>query len=125
MAYGHNVNNPDYKQFLRLAAISRPAEIFVFLDEHPDSISDGYGLAKADEPEWLDLPGSHHNGAGSFSFADGHSESQKRLEPDAKQPLRPDLVVWPAPISTGSLEAPVWNCHAAATPHPSDAGRGK
>jgi prepilin-type processing-associated H-X9-DG protein len=26
---------------------------------------------------WRNLPGSYHNGAGSFSFADGHSEIHK------------------------------------------------
>ena len=98
MRYGRNVNNPGYKQFLRLGAIPRPADIYVFLDEHPDSINDGYFLAKPDEPEWLDLPGSYHNGAGSFSFADGHSELHKWVEPATRQAPRPDVVALPLPI---------------------------
>ena len=40
--YGVNTNNPDYVQFFRLTSMPAPARIFVFLDEHPDSISDGY-----------------------------------------------------------------------------------
>src|SRR5665213_3002415 len=39
---GVNVNNPDYKQFFKITQIPFPADIFVFLDEHPDSIDDGY-----------------------------------------------------------------------------------
>jgi len=58
-----------------------PAMIFLTLDEHPDSINDfqfmldpGY---KAGQEHWRDLPASHHCGAGSFSFCDGHSEVHK------------------------------------------------
>jgi prepilin-type N-terminal cleavage/methylation domain-containing protein/prepilin-type processing-associated H-X9-DG protein len=55
-----------------------PANIYVFLDEHADSIGDlqfmiDPGYAKNAE-HWRDFPASYHNGAGSFSFADGHSE---------------------------------------------------
>jgi len=83
---GFNINNPSYVQFFKLTSIPSPANIFVFLDEHPDSISDGYFLNKVYsssgygysstyyDPEWLRLPASYHNGAGSFTFADGHAE---------------------------------------------------
>jgi prepilin-type N-terminal cleavage/methylation domain-containing protein len=61
-----------------------PAKIFVILDEHPDSINDGVymldaGYAPGNE-HWRDLPASHHNGAGSLSFADGHSEIHQWME---------------------------------------------
>ena len=85
---GYNVNNPGYVQFLKLTTITRPSDIFVFLDEHPDSITDGnflnivnattssspYSSLAYAEDEWTRLPASYHNGAGSFSFADGHAE---------------------------------------------------
>ena len=55
-----------------------PANIYVFLDEHPDSIGDLLFMINPGYPKngehWRDFPASHHNGAGSFSFADGHSE---------------------------------------------------
>jgi prepilin-type N-terminal cleavage/methylation domain-containing protein len=44
---GVNTNNPGYRQFFKITQIPRPAEIFVFLDEHPDSIDDGYFLNKS------------------------------------------------------------------------------
>ncbi len=71
---------PAYRQFLKLSSTPRPAGFFVMLDEHPDSINDGYFL---NDPNigtfqrWGDLPASFHNGAGGFSFADGHSEIHK------------------------------------------------
>ncbi len=39
---GVNANDPDYRQFFKITQIPQPTEIFVFLDEHPDSIDDGY-----------------------------------------------------------------------------------
>src|SRR5262249_2678846 len=58
---GSNVNNPDYVQFFSQSQIPEPAHIFVFLDEHPDSINDGYFLNSDDYNEggkvglwWLD-----------------------------------------------------------------------
>jgi prepilin-type N-terminal cleavage/methylation domain-containing protein/prepilin-type processing-associated H-X9-DG protein len=58
--------------------------VFVILDEHADSINDAIfqndpGWAQGSE-KWRDLPASYHNGAGSFSFADGHSELHKWQE---------------------------------------------
>ena len=58
-----------------------PASIFVFLDEHPDSINDIEFMVNPGQTpgsiSWRDLPASLHNRAGSFSFADGHSEIHK------------------------------------------------
>jgi prepilin-type N-terminal cleavage/methylation domain-containing protein/prepilin-type processing-associated H-X9-DG protein len=71
---GYNENNPDYLQFFKFSTIPRPSDIFVFLDEHPDSISDGYFVNRAYDPEWIRLPASYHDRGAGFSFADGHSE---------------------------------------------------
>ena len=68
---------PSYRQFLKLSTTDRPVDRYVFLDEHPDSINDGYFLNDANPKTlayWGDLPASYHNGAGGLSFADGHSE---------------------------------------------------
>jgi prepilin-type N-terminal cleavage/methylation domain-containing protein/prepilin-type processing-associated H-X9-DG protein len=69
---GANINNTNYQQFLKESDMPDPSSIFVFLDEHPDSINDGYFLI-TDNDTWDDLPASYHNGGGSFSFADGHA----------------------------------------------------
>lgn len=86
---GYNVNAPDYVQFFKATSIPQPSDIFVFLDEHPDSIDDGYFLnsyTDGSAPTWTDLPASYHNGAGSFSFADGHSELHYWANASTKQP---------------------------------------
>jgi prepilin-type N-terminal cleavage/methylation domain-containing protein/prepilin-type processing-associated H-X9-DG protein len=69
-----------------------PSMTFVTLDEHGDSIDDGTfqlepGLSPGNE-SWRNLPASYHNGAGSFSFADGHSEIKKWKDGNTVQPVR-------------------------------------
>jgi prepilin-type processing-associated H-X9-DG protein len=63
-----------------------PAMVYVFLDEHPDSINDALFVMLAGRPpvaaEWRDLPASQHCGGGNLSFVDGHSEIHKWLEKD-------------------------------------------
>ena len=87
---GFNRNNPDYVQFFNISSIPKPANIFVFLDEHPDSINDGYFINRGYDWVWIDLPASYHNGAACFSFADGHSETHRWSLPSTKAPARPD-----------------------------------
>ncbi len=87
-AQGKNTFSESYRQFLKMTDFRQPAMIFVILDEHPDSINDGYYLNNPDVRSWGDLPASFHNGAGGFSFADGHSEIHKWLETTTKQPVK-------------------------------------
>lgn len=58
-----------------------PASVFMWLDEHPDSINDSIffenaGMSPGTE-KWEDLPASNHNGGVDISFIDGHSEIHK------------------------------------------------
>lgn len=86
-ASGTNINNPNYTQFFKMNQVPQPADIFVFLDEHPDTINDGYFVPMpktygAYSPNyysgsWVDMPGSYHNRGTSFSYADGHSQLHK------------------------------------------------
>jgi prepilin-type N-terminal cleavage/methylation domain-containing protein/prepilin-type processing-associated H-X9-DG protein len=109
---GVNVNNPGYKQFFKTTQIPRPSEIFTFLDEHPDSIDDGYFLNKAatsygaygesgsSHDEWTDLPASYHNNSASFAFADGHSALHHWVDADTLRPAQPNAAALPRAISS-------------------------
>jgi len=67
--------NPSYLQFFKESDVTQPAAIFTFLDEHPDTINDGFFMNRLEEaPRWGNLPGSAHEGAGNLAFADGHLE---------------------------------------------------
>ncbi|HKW27706.1 MAG TPA: prepilin-type N-terminal cleavage/methylation domain-containing protein [Verrucomicrobiae bacterium] len=86
----NNPNNPTstvngtfstYRQFLTSGSITHPSTIFVMLDEHPDSINDGFcqtdphmDPTQWSPPHWNDVPASYHAGACGIAFADGHSE---------------------------------------------------
>ena len=84
-AKGQNTFNTTYRQMLKHSDIIEPAKTFVTLDEHPDSINDGYFLLTVPSTgTWGDLPASYHNGACGFSFADGHSEVHKWIFPSTK-----------------------------------------
>jgi prepilin-type N-terminal cleavage/methylation domain-containing protein/prepilin-type processing-associated H-X9-DG protein len=95
---GFNTNNPYYRQFFRSSQIQTPSSIFVFIEEHPDSIGDGYFLNKPDSGEWRDLPASYHDGGANLSFADGHVERHKWLSPSTRLPARPDTFFPPMTI---------------------------
>lgn len=98
---GVKTDNPGLEQFLRDTDFDDPASIFVFLDEHPDSINDGYFLNTPDSHQWLDLPASSHNGGASFSFADGHTEIHRWQNGDTVRPAIPDGAGLPFTLLTG------------------------
>lgn len=54
-----------------------PAETWVFVDEHPDSINDAGCFNPQHSNAWTDQPATYHNGASGFAFADGHAEIHK------------------------------------------------
>jgi prepilin-type N-terminal cleavage/methylation domain-containing protein/prepilin-type processing-associated H-X9-DG protein len=64
-----------------------PSNSFVLLDEREDSINDSFwvvdmtGYPNPAQHKMVDYPASYHNGAGGFSFADGHSEIKKWVDP--------------------------------------------
>jgi prepilin-type processing-associated H-X9-DG protein len=64
--------------------VPAPGKTWLVLDEHPDSINDGYFINNPDAGAWQDIPASYHNGACGFSFADGHSEIKKWLSRSSK-----------------------------------------
>ena len=73
----------DYYRYEKLAGIIElpPSKLWVFVDEHPDSINDAFMLTwMVNRETWCDLPASYHNGACGLGFADGHAEIHKWLE---------------------------------------------
>jgi prepilin-type N-terminal cleavage/methylation domain-containing protein/prepilin-type processing-associated H-X9-DG protein len=82
---------PDYFKYDKITDIIRPAplNLWVFVDEHPDSINDGWMITDVTNPNsWVDLAASYHNRACGFSFADGHSEIHKWLEGSTAVPVK-------------------------------------
>lgn len=65
-----------------------PANTWLFVDEHPDSINDGGFAVKMDAQEMIDWPAWYHGGAAGLSFADGHSEVHRWVDPRTRAPVR-------------------------------------
>jgi prepilin-type N-terminal cleavage/methylation domain-containing protein/prepilin-type processing-associated H-X9-DG protein len=78
--------NPQLVQFYRSTEIRNPAGIYVFLDEHPDTINDGFFMNRWEVYRWGNLPASYHNGAANLSFADGHLEAHRWVIADTRRP---------------------------------------
>ena len=94
-----------------------PSGAFVFVDEHPEEIDDGYLLVNlTTHAGWGNMPANYHNGACGFSFADGHSEIKKWRDADT-------LALHPPPAPMSPHDAPWIQLRASApknisTPYP-------
>jgi prepilin-type N-terminal cleavage/methylation domain-containing protein len=70
----------DLPSWKKLSEISRPSpsQLFVFIDEHPDTLLDAQFGNPVGMPVfptmWFDMPADRHNQGGCLSFADGHAE---------------------------------------------------
>ncbi|MCF7765513.1 MAG: type II secretion system GspH family protein [Verrucomicrobia bacterium] len=87
-ADGINPLTKDRKQWTKHTQISQPTRYFVTIDEHADSINDGYFINGFTVNQWGDIPGSYHNGSGSLTFADGHAEIHKWASMTTKIPVK-------------------------------------
>jgi prepilin-type N-terminal cleavage/methylation domain-containing protein/prepilin-type processing-associated H-X9-DG protein len=96
---GVNPTSKKYRVYYKTADIvdPGPSMCYVLLDEHPDSINaGGYANMMVENPasaRIIDYPASYHNGAAGISFADGHAEIRKWVDPRTK----------PAPKYNGQL----------------------
>jgi prepilin-type N-terminal cleavage/methylation domain-containing protein/prepilin-type processing-associated H-X9-DG protein len=79
--------------------IPTPSALWVFADEHPDSINDGWLISIPGSSQfqsvgyWEDLPASYHNGGCGFGFADGHADIHKWLSAKTVQPVRKVAII--------------------------------
>ncbi len=91
---GYQENQQRYKIFKKSSDIAAAgsSQMYVMLDEHPDSINaGGYAnqmVESAGAARIIDYPASYHNRAAGISFADGHTEIKKWLDPRTVQPVK-------------------------------------
>jgi hypothetical protein len=81
--------------FTKIADIVNPTptDAFVFSDEHPGSINDGYLQIRSGSPEFPDVPAAQHGGSCGLSFADSHASLKKWLTPVLQIPVIQDVGV--------------------------------
>ena len=79
--------SPPWRTYMSLSDIvyPSPANLWVLIDENPDSVNDGAFAVVMDRQKWgacwQDGPTTLHGGSASFSFADGHTEIRKWRDP--------------------------------------------
>ena len=89
-----------------------PSDVWVFIDEHENSINDAHYLAFGDflnhkNQPWVDAPSGRHGNAAGVVFADGHSEihkwktpglSSRVLNPDGSMPRKLPVIPGPSAV---------------------------
>jgi prepilin-type N-terminal cleavage/methylation domain-containing protein len=87
--YGQRQTPPCFI-YRKLSDIKRPPPslVWVFVDEHPDSINDGWLTDSwPGGGGWGDMPASYHANACGIGFADGHGEIHKWKDKGTLQPV--------------------------------------
>jgi prepilin-type N-terminal cleavage/methylation domain-containing protein/prepilin-type processing-associated H-X9-DG protein len=112
------VQDPKAKEFpprKKSSAIINPSpsQANVFVHESPITIEDCFFAVKGFQNIWQNLPASVHGNGGTVTFADGHAEYWKWLEPETakrktwdepgKRPVDRDLIRFQK--ATATLEA--------------------
>ena len=115
------------KFFGKATDFFNPGGVFVFVDEHPDSLSGGFfsigtddlpevnGGASENFDDFLlprkSFPASYHSRASGISFADGHAETHRWIDDATLQlHLLPTL-----PVGGGVMAVPPFS--PASSPH--------
>ena len=91
---GGTVPGVTYRLYEKASQVLRPTPsmAWVFIDEHGNSINDGFfcvdvqgnlptGSGGYAGGGWVDIPASYHGDSGVLSFADGHAESHVWTDP--------------------------------------------
>ncbi len=83
--------DPTYAHVTKLTELlnPKPAETWVSMDEHPDSINDGV-LFAPNGTQWIDRPANYHDGGAGVAFADGHVEMHRWQGSLIGVPMTPD-----------------------------------
>jgi prepilin-type N-terminal cleavage/methylation domain-containing protein/prepilin-type processing-associated H-X9-DG protein len=95
----------NWRIYTKQSDITAPAPVnaWVFIDEHPDSINDGFFSVNmhgvnpdgtGGTYEWPDYPANNHGNSGALSFADGHAEVHKWTDPNlVPNPVRHSKII--------------------------------
>jgi len=112
-----------WKVFRKLGEMNDPGPTmtWVLLDEREDSINDGFWVTQMDsypnaaKTVIVDYPASYHNGACGFSFADGHAEIKKWLDPRTMPKLKKGQQI-PLGVNSPNNKDVVWLQQRASSP---------
>jgi prepilin-type N-terminal cleavage/methylation domain-containing protein/prepilin-type processing-associated H-X9-DG protein len=107
-------------QYLKESDLTQPppAMAWIFADENPDSINDGYLEVDSINGNFPDVPAAYLGGSCGFSFADGHVELHKWLTSALTSiAVAPPNSVHNPHVSGGTLNAD-WNWYSQRSAAP-------
>ncbi len=109
---GGNRPNRPWRTYGKLSDMVKPspADLWVFIDEDPNSIDEGSFFAAMINPTTIvDWPGTYHNYGASLSFADGHTEHHKWTDPRTRNTNAPRTLPFPIAVrQTPTNQDIVW-----------------
>jgi prepilin-type N-terminal cleavage/methylation domain-containing protein/prepilin-type processing-associated H-X9-DG protein len=79
-SFGYNTAYKPFYKYSDFGPGFGSSDCFVFLDENPLTLNDGYFEFIADGSAVNDRPAVNHGNSSSFSFADGHCELHKWID---------------------------------------------
>jgi prepilin-type N-terminal cleavage/methylation domain-containing protein/prepilin-type processing-associated H-X9-DG protein len=85
--YPNHRRNSPWHTFGKASDIRAPGPsgLWVLLDEDAKGLNDAAFAFGMESPQWIDAPGTYHDGGCGFAFADGHSETHRWLHRAEKQ----------------------------------------
>jgi prepilin-type processing-associated H-X9-DG protein len=110
LSQGHaNRHNSPWSTYAKASSIGSPgpAMLWLVVEESTESLNDAAFAFCMETPNWVDAPGSYHDGGCFFSFADGHVELRQwseRPQPFSAAPTN-DLA-WMRPRTSAPAPKP-------------------
>jgi prepilin-type processing-associated H-X9-DG protein len=87
------IGQDEFRLFRKLDDIREPSELWVLIDERPDSINDGLFLtnlkSRGKLAKLVDYPAGWHNRGAGVTFADGHGEIKRWVDDRTIPELKP------------------------------------
>lgn len=98
--------NPSLRRYYKNSDIRllSPSQVFVFIEEHPDSINEGAFIVDTSTASFLDLPASFHDKSAFLSFADGHVDSHRWADSRTVRPVRYSVFSRISDVDNADLE---------------------
>jgi prepilin-type N-terminal cleavage/methylation domain-containing protein/prepilin-type processing-associated H-X9-DG protein len=89
------------------------SQMFLFIDEHEDSLDDGYFLVGPPDIRnvcWESVPAARHNKSCQLTFVDGHAERRRWKDPRTLYPITRTKLL--APLQANSADIAWLHDHA-------------
>jgi hypothetical protein len=84
-----------------------PANTWIYIDEHPESINDPVFFPPTSATQWIDWPAGYHDGAAGFSMADGSAIMHRWLSPNTILPITYQGIISSPPLNSPDARADI------------------